>query len=541
MLLNLKSDDNNIKPGRRPDNDFLQYREFKNEQELKEYWQKPFIVKPYLGFYHWSAPQTKCRTTNKNYAIGSRFPEIDKVFKTKFGDSNYVSNFIRLNAIEHKKGEDTFNMDKALFYSMIFEIYGDLFLPEFSRHVVNLSQSVEESDQRSAAEMIYGIVRGSRFWPFEPSRALWIDLLNPVIKSLCTTHITQESIADWEICFSALSNKIDPNRLYWFYEQLLELLQNGSLTTFSNSVILRLCNKTLMQNWKVEKLFVRTNEILKKHLSRPYHKIRTHISKMYATLMTMDVEYLDLNGWNSGGRQFPKINNFIAEIIPKLNLNSHNPEIANNMEVDNNADENSMYLLETVSCWLLYYIQICSSAMNPSIYQLLPYLCQFIGVESDQEVSQSCLNALCLLSVSMINDESSLKVLLNIIHKVIKSDSYKAKISVLEYVQVFVFTNFMFLFKNKDVVEEIEDLIVKHMSDDHLQVRNKAAKILCGLLHSSFLEPDKTHSRLIARFRGLIRTKMTRKDKKKIKFSKIDNIKERLAEFHCGILGNYFL
>ena len=40
--------------------------------------------------------------------------------------------------------------------------------------------------------------------------------------------------------------------------------------------------------------------------------------------------------------------------------------------------------------------------MDPILYQLLPYMCQFIGTESDQGVSQSCLQALSCFSVCIL-------------------------------------------------------------------------------------------------------------------------------------------
>ncbi len=67
-------------------------------------------------------------------------------------------------------------MDKALFYAMLYDSFGDgragggegghcacafhwLAMP----HVIEKAKSREESDQRLAAEIIFGAVRGSRY------------------------------------------------------------------------------------------------------------------------------------------------------------------------------------------------------------------------------------------------------------------------------------------------------------------------------------------------------------------------------------------
>ena len=43
--------------------------------------------------------------------------------------------------------------------------------------------SPEESQQRAAAEMIYGVVRGSRFWDYSSTEATWAWLL-PVFQQV---------------------------------------------------------------------------------------------------------------------------------------------------------------------------------------------------------------------------------------------------------------------------------------------------------------------------------------------------------------------
>ncbi len=70
-----------------------------------------------------------------------------------------------------------------------------------------------------------------------------------------------------------------------------------------------------------------------------------------------------------------------------------------------------------------------------------------------------------------------------------------------------------------------------------LQVRQKASKILGGLVHSQFLDSE-AQKRLLQYFRSLIRSKMTRGNKKS-KFQKTAKTEDKvqLATFHAGILG----
>ena len=62
--------------------------------------------------------------------------------------------------------------------------------------------------------------------------------------------------------------------------------------------------------------------------------------------------------------------------------------------------------------------------------------------------------------------------------------------SILEFAQTFVFTNFMSLCLHEKYVAKVEALVIEMMSDVTLQVRQKATKILCGLFHSQFIDNE---------------------------------------------------
>uniref|UniRef100_A0A0K2T807 Proteasome activator complex subunit 4 n=1 Tax=Lepeophtheirus salmonis TaxID=72036 RepID=A0A0K2T807_LEPSM len=550
---------NYLKPGVREDNNWMQYKRFESEEDLKEYWDKPFCVKTNVGYYYWFDGETKLRTVDESV------PEVDKnniraSISEKFLNDEFINKLIDLNSIEHKKGEDFFSWDKAFFFTSLFESFNDAFVDIIFRKVSPLVESSEESHQRVAAEVVCGVVCGSRFWSYEKSKVLWEKYLIPMLDKLLNSHLTNETLNDWEVCFSAITNKVDQNRMTWLYEFMFEKhFVPGVKRALNESGILCLMNKVLKQNWKALDLHDRAYKILTRNLDHPYTKIRNDIAKVLATLTTKDAEYP--GDWNSG-KGFPTRVGFISHVLPYLNLNYRNPVInggANHNTIDESSrgseidqddpvdDDSELqrktksdHILETVSNWCQYYFQMTSVSIRKEMYELLPFFCQFIGVETDQELSQSCLKALCFLSVCIVPSEVVPHVL-DMSNRIVQSDSYKAKLSLLEFIQVFVFTNFLSICTNADIVLRVENFIVKLMTDNNLQVRSKAAKILCGLLHSKFLG-DEAFTKLLKLFRSKIRLCMTR-DNRKSKFSKKKSLtpnlstKEKLAEFHSGILG----
>lgn len=61
------------------------------------------------------------------------------------------------------------------------------FILVFQPHIERLVGSPEESQQRAAAEMVYGLVRGMRFWNFRSAQQAWAWLL-PVFQQVCNNQ-----------------------------------------------------------------------------------------------------------------------------------------------------------------------------------------------------------------------------------------------------------------------------------------------------------------------------------------------------------------
>jgi hypothetical protein len=151
--------------------------------------------------------------------------------------------------------------------------------------------------------------------------------------------MTAETVGDWETCLSGATNKADPNRMRWLFELLVDkdnLFNSKDDGAFKESSYLRLLNRSLIQNWKLRELFNKTYDILKDQVSHPYNKVRLQISKMMATLLSVDIDYIP--GWNMG-QNYPNKVNLINHVVPKINLNFHNPVL--NGLVSDHQDENS--------------------------------------------------------------------------------------------------------------------------------------------------------------------------------------------------------
>ena len=230
------------KPGVREDNECLQYRGAMTDGDLQSYWTQPFIVKSYIGYHSWpvaGGPQDSARMIHTAAHFALQPDTVRGLIAQFFLEETNMKTFVEFNSLEHEKGQDFFSTDRGLFLSFLLENVGPVLAAVFQPHIERLVSSPEESQQRAAAEMVYGLVRGSRcwllvtpanspqkhdvcilrFWDWESCSQLWSWLL-PVFQQVLN-NVTSETQSDWDFCFSGASNKADPNRLRWLYELLV--------------------------------------------------------------------------------------------------------------------------------------------------------------------------------------------------------------------------------------------------------------------------------------------------------------------------------
>ena len=77
-----------------------------------------------------------------------------------------------------------------------------------------------EASQRCAAEVIAGLIRGSKHWPFAKTEAMW-NVLCPILRT-AFSNVNVESISDWGTAIATASESRDPNRIGWLMELILE-------------------------------------------------------------------------------------------------------------------------------------------------------------------------------------------------------------------------------------------------------------------------------------------------------------------------------
>jgi proteasome activator subunit 4 len=438
----------------------------------------------------------------------------------------------------------------------------------FEPYVIKFCSSVEECEQICASEIIAGLVKGSRFWSYEPTNRIWSKIIIPAFKEVFA-KVTTETLHDWEDCLKYGIKKTDPNRIHWLFNLFLDYLENNFSASidssgagaFNQSSFLKLFRKVSKElKWKLRELYAQIFSNLKQITSHPYHMVRKEISGFLVTLLSLDIKY----DGETGGQEdmfpgFPKVRQYLDEILPILNdekmpLTPIDVKNANTILDDHEASRKIFKdtyhkVLETVAIWIEEYINCTFITFPKDIYEILPILCQFV---EDEEIYKQCLKTLSFWSISIV-PHNDLSHVLEIIWKIMatSADSRKAKLNCLNFLQKFLSSNFMSLCFDEKLVCQIETQILSFMSDPTIQVREKASKICSGLVHWGFFNQDVVKNKLLKKFQAKIShdfvlhkmieavqfKKQTSIKSKKHQSSNILEDCDELATYHSGILG----
>ncbi|XP_076235371.1 proteasome activator complex subunit 4A [Calliopsis andreniformis] len=542
-------------PGHRPDNVWLQY-DYKTRPLTAEQWDEPrFIHQPHVGYYTWPKKI-------EIYAPSSEQPCLDPKLRTLtdhekeidhfFNDPQNIEKLVRFFSLEEKKGKDKFNAYKYLLFKGLFRNHGILYLKHFLPHLHKLVTDKQESSQRCAAEIIAGIIRGAKHWPFDMVCEMWDSLL-PIIR-LALVNLTVESAIDWGVCFAIAQHHRDPNRQHWLLECLMEEPRLGeSESSFIECGRLFILQVALdEQPWRVsqllQRLLKRTEDRL---LANPFENVRERLGSVLVTVFNADLKFPK----SIKDESTPRMQDLITKVAPKLRfLVDENTALFNkeqslstqvaNVKVDD-ALENSVLnsedrevaiqLLKTICKWIINTMVRTQHGLQPGFYQIFPILCQLENCETDEELRKLCTSTLAVLAQAFILPRD-MPVALEAMTKMSKHPSWWTRSTCLQFLQVLVFHNMSTFLSNPAWVDCVKDIVLNLLQDERVEVRKSAGQVLSGMLHCTFI-PDQ--EKLLDEFRKKAKTKVRRREclnrnkEESVKNSQTDAIRIR----HAAVLG----
>ncbi|XP_031825586.1 proteasome activator complex subunit 4A isoform X2 [Nomia melanderi] len=541
-------------PGQRPDNAWLQYN-YETRPLTAEQWDEPrFVHNVYTGYYTWPAKI-------EIYAPSSEQPCLDPAVRTLtehekeidyfFNDPQNIEKLIRYFSLEDKR--EKFNCLKFLLFKGVFRNHGIVYLKHFLPHLYKLIADKQKSSQKYAAEIIAGIIRGSKHWPFDMICEMW-DCLLPVVR-LVLTNLTVESHMDWGLCFATAQRHRDPNRHHWLLECLMEEPHLGeSESSFVECGRLLILQAALeKQSWRVsqllERLLKRTEDRL---MASPFQNVRGRLGSVLVTVFNASLRFPDAsdNQWTH------KVEDLINRILPKLQSlvtetdllyskedQSLSAQVANvnfndsSTDSEKNAEDReiAIRLFKTVCKWISITVVRSPIGVQPGFYKVFPVICQLENCDSDEELAKLCTYTLALLAQALTLPRDMPTVLEEVI-KMSKHTSWWARSTCLQFLQVLIFHNMSTFLSNSDWVNHVKDTVLHLLEDERVEVRKNAGQCLSGLLHCAFITDQE---KLLEEFKKKARTKSYRRERSNQ--SKKTTGKELTADTirirHAAVLG----
>ena len=238
--------------------EIYQYKE-ENWPTTAEKWDEPrYLHKAHIGYYTWprkleiyapSAQQPNLKRERNE--LNEQEQEIDDFFSNE----QNVQKLINYLKIEGNKGEDSFDVVHYQMFKGLFRNHGDTYLSNFLPHLHEMVKDSQESTQRCAAEIIAGLIRGTKHWPFDMTQNMW-EQLKPIIK-VALNNIIEETVDDWSSCFMVANFNRDPNRMYWLIETLIEESEHAqSETSYLEAAKFMILHRMLEdQAWRMRAMF----------------------------------------------------------------------------------------------------------------------------------------------------------------------------------------------------------------------------------------------------------------------------------------------
>ncbi|CAO3588698.1 unnamed protein product [Absidia cylindrospora] len=141
-----------------------------------------------------------------------------------FSSADYWTQLMNYMAQEpSQKQDDRFSSSHARFFASLFQMYSgsESLLACARTQLTQLCASSEnKNNQRAAAELTAGLIRGTKHWPLHQVDHLWTEWLYGVLKQTLAV-VTPDAHGYWASCIRFCMAKRDPRRLTHLMQLLL--------------------------------------------------------------------------------------------------------------------------------------------------------------------------------------------------------------------------------------------------------------------------------------------------------------------------------
>ncbi|CAF3088703.1 unnamed protein product [Rotaria sp. Silwood2] len=289
-------------PGDRNDNFWVTIDGYKPPETQTEWEQMCFLDKTFHGYYTW--PKVIKYPMNKRARYTQNdMPEQVAIIYNRFIDKNFIIQSTKLMISDENTDEIMFIYVRFTMFKCLFRNFGLAFVDNFMEQLYVLihekTHEKQEGSHRVAAEIVAGMIRGSKYWTLEMvSRnvsfstiltsfdheyersldELW-KKLKPFLTEVCL-NLSSATLRHWNTCFKCVMEHGDPRRMYRLIDFIRTLINNQiSSNTFNETSRWSFIQTLKMFQWRIPSIWCTIYEHAKELLDHSFKPVREHIAE----------------------------------------------------------------------------------------------------------------------------------------------------------------------------------------------------------------------------------------------------------------------
>ncbi|CAF1171345.1 unnamed protein product [Rotaria sordida] len=474
-----------FQPGDRDNNLWLTYNDYK-PPELQTVWEETcFLDKVSHGYYQWQK-MIKYPINKRERYIHDQMPKHASIIFDHFLDKSFLIKLTKVIIFDEREIE--FNRIRFLMYKSLFRNFGLAFVDNFIEQLyVLIHESIQEKyegSHRAAAEIVAGMIRGSKYWTLEMLDELWQKLTPFLIE--VSNNLTQENYLHWGTCFRYCLNNTDPRRMSRPIHFIYTLINHQTTSyTFNEASRWYLVQSLRVLQWRIPSIWYSIHEHAKELLDHSSKWIRERIVVILAISFGIDLKL-----FNGKSTRHPNTDQFIDMIRERLrqaiDIYESKPLVnlsGSNVELDIEARQ-ALNLIETVIDLHSNLFVRSHQPITEGIIRLFPYLCEMQSIVTNDAGFKKRLEiARTSIGMAYLNAHL-LEILIQQLEYACTTVKWHTRLATIEFVQNLVFCN---LFNARCHAKRLHELVCKCLFDEQLEVRLIASTTLSGFYQCGYI------------------------------------------------------